>query len=111
MKLEFGKSGEKKAAKYLKNKGYEILEMNFRCKMGEIDIITSKDGVIVFVEVKTRKNSSYGMGYESVNESKMKKLLLTAQFYMAEKGESEARFDVISIDGGEITHIENAFGA
>jgi len=110
MKLEFGRSGEKRAAKFLKQKGYKILEMNYHCRMGEIDIIASHEETLVFVEVKTRKNRSFGMGYESVTKSKMEKIILTAQVYMAAGKESmAARFDVISIDGDELTHIENAF--
>ena len=108
--LGLGQSGEKKAAEYLKKKGYTIAETNYRCKFGEIDIIAIKDGVTVFVEVKTRTSKPYGRGYESVNEKKQQKLILTAQNYFREKGESQARFDVISIDSKEITHIENAFG-
>lgn len=111
MRLSFGQSGEKQAEKFLVKSGYSILERNFRCRFGEIDIIAFKDGVTVFVEVKTRKNSSFGMGYESVTQKKMEKLVLTAQAYFASKTETASRFDVISIDGGEVTHIINAFGA
>lgn len=108
--LGLGQSGEKRAAQYLMKKGYSIVTVNYRCKYGEIDIIASKDGVTVFVEVKTRTSKAYGLGYESVNEKKQQKLILTAQNYFRENGESQARFDVISIDAKEITHIENAFG-
>lgn len=109
MKIGFGRSGEEKAAKYLQKKGYAILERNYRCRFGEIDIIAADKNTLVFVEVKARSGSKYGMGYESVRPDKQAKLTKTAQHYMAEKGESLARFDVISIDDGEITHIENAF--
>jgi len=109
--LSLGQSGEKKAEKYLIKNGYEILERNYRCKFGEIDIIASKDGYTVFVEVKTRKNSSFGRGFEAVDTRKQQKLILTAQAYMSSRRETSARFDVISIDAGEITHIQNAFGA
>jgi putative endonuclease len=109
--LGLGQSGERKAEKFLLSGGYDVLEKNFRCKFGEIDIIAQKDGVLVFVEVKTRSGSGYGMGFESVTRSKQEKLLLTAQTYMANRKPMPARFDVISIDKGEITHIKNAFGA
>jgi len=109
--LGLGQSGEKKAEKYLISQGYDVLEKNFRCKFGEIDLIAQKDGVLVFVEVKTRSGSGYGMGFESVTKKKQEKLLLTAQTYMAGRKPLQARFDVISIDKGEITHIKNAFGA
>jgi putative endonuclease len=109
MKLRLGKSGEERAAGYLRKKGYDILEKNYRCRFGEIDIIASKDGVLVFVEVKTRSSADYGFGYESVTQSKQGKLVKTAQFYMSGRAEVPARFDVISIDGDLVTHIENAF--
>jgi putative endonuclease len=107
--LGLGKSGEKKAASYLKKKGYQILHMNYRCRFGEIDIIAKQGDTVVFVEVKTRSSDKYGLGYESVTASKQEKLLKTTQFFFAENGESPARFDVISIDGKEVSHIENAF--
>lgn len=111
MRLSFGQSGEKQAEKYLIKNGYEILDRNFRCKFGEIDIIAFKDGVTVFVEVKARKTGSFGMGYEAVTEKKCQKLIMTAQTYFTGKKETASRFDVISIDGGDVTHIINAFGA
>jgi len=109
MKIQFGKSGEKKAASFLKKKGFKILEMNYRCRFGEIDIVAKDGDTVVFVEVKTRSTAQFGMGYESVNSRKQEKLTASAQHYIAEKGESPARFDVVSIDGQELTHIINAF--
>jgi len=110
--LGFGRKGEKKAASYLKKKGYEILDMNYRTKVGEIDIIAGKGDLVVFVEVKARKTDEFGKGYEAVDARKADKIIRSAQFYFAKRQlESPCRFDVISIDGGEITHIENAFGA
>ena len=106
----FGKKSEKKAADYLKKCGYDILEMNFSCRMGEIDIIASSGDVVVFVEVKARKTAVRGKGFEAVDERKMRKIIKTAQYYIAKLGsEPLCRFDVISIDGGEVTHIKNAF--
>jgi len=109
--LGLGGKGEKQAEKYLVSQGYDIVERNFRCKYGEIDIIARKGGVLVFVEVKTRSGSGFGMGFESVTQKKQEKLLLTAQAYMAGRPPTAARFDVVSIDSGKITHIQNAFGA
>lgn len=107
--LNFGKAGERQAAKHLQKSGYKILATNYRSRFGEIDIIAEKEGVLVFVEVKARSGARYGKGYESVRPDKQAKLIKTAQAYMMEKGEMPARFDVISIDDGEISHIENAF--
>lgn len=107
--ISFGRSGEKRAASYLKKKGYQVIEMNYRSKFGEIDLIAKKDEELIFVEVKARSSAKFGMGYESVTAQKQEKLVKTAQIYMMEKGEKPCRFDVISIDGDEITHIEGAF--
>ncbi|PLX67181.1 MAG: YraN family protein [Denitrovibrio sp.] len=109
MKIGFGRSGEQQAAKYLQKKGYKIITKNYRCKFGEIDIIARDKNTVVFVEVKARSGARYGMGYESVRPDKQAKLVKTAQHFLAENGESPARFDVVSIDDGDITHIENAF--
>lgn len=105
-----GKKGEDEAVEYLKNKGYEILSKNFRSRFGEIDIIAKKDGTVVFVEVKMRKNKRFGSGYESVSRSKIEKLVKTANYFLSfQCRDFLYRFDVISIDDGEICHIENAF--
>ncbi len=110
MSLLFGNKGEKRAAAFLAKKGgYKLLGRNYRCKYGEIDIIMETGEILVFIEVKARTSSKYGLGYESVTASKQEKLFKTAQHYMSENGERAARFDVVSIDGDEITHIENAF--
>lgn len=109
--LGLGRTGEQKAAQFLKKKRYTIRETNYRSRFGEIDIIAEKEGVVVFVEVKTRKTGTFGAGLESVTRSKQQKLLKTAQFYTVEQNlQCVCRFDVISIDGSTITHIENAFG-
>lgn len=111
MRLFKGKSGEKKAAEFLKKNGYSILQMNYRSKTGEIDIIAEKDNVVVFVEVKTRTTDKYGSGFEAVGHTKQGKIARTAEAYIIEnKIEKLCRFDVISIDKEEITHIISAFG-
>lgn len=116
---ETGAIGEHKASLYLKNHGYKIVERNFYTKLGEIDIIAKKDGVVVFVEVKTRMQKIYGRPAEAVNRYKQKNIIKTAQVYMMKyNSEIECRFDVIevylkkSVFGyqAKINHIENAFG-
>lgn len=110
-KIKTGKAGEEKAEKYLKNKKYKILEKNYRCLYGEIDIIAEYKKTLVIVEVKYRKNENYGKGYESVGYTKQQKIIKTTEYYINEKSiKMPVRFDVISIDNDEITHIENAFG-
>ena len=113
-----GAWGEALAAEYLRRKGYAILDRNYRCRFGEVDIVASKDGFVAFVEVKLRKNSNYGTPAEAVTYSKQKKLRTTALTWLQEHhGRLQPRFDVIEIlaPQGEATkapqihHITNAF--
>lgn len=106
-----GKIGELDAVSYLVDKGYNILEQNYKNIIGEIDIICSKDDRIIFVEVKTRSTAKFGVGGFAVNEAKMRKIRLVATAYLKKKKmlESKVRFDVIEIVYNKIRHIENAF--
>jgi putative endonuclease len=105
-----GSQGEKAAGDYLKSKGYKIVERNYRCKLGEIDLIAEKDNIVVFVEVKTRSNDKFGKGFEAVVSKKINKIRRVAMLYMIQKDlQKEIRFDVISIDKNVVTHIEGAF--
>ena len=110
-KILSGKDGEEKACNYLKSKKYKILEKNYRCLYGEIDIIAKYNNTLVIIEVKYRKSAKFGKAYEAVNYTKQQKIIKTLQYYINEKNvKMPVRFDVISIDDNEITHIENAFG-
>ncbi len=113
-----GAYGEKKAANYLKLHGYRIVETNCRYRQGEIDIIASKRGYIVFVEVKLRKNADYGEAKEFVTAAKQQRVIAAAQMWLqANETELQPRFDVIEVYAPEglnskrikINHIENAF--
>lgn len=106
-----GRVGEKKAAKYLKKKGYKILEKNYRTQVGEMDIIAEKDGETVFIEVKTRTTDEFGSAAEAVNLKKQERYRSAAAGYLIRKNKTDApcRFDVIEVMNGEINHIENAF--
>ena len=106
-----GKIGEIDACDYLKGKGYEILEQNFKNNIGEIDIICRKDDRMIFVEVKTRSTCKFGVGGFAVDETKMQKIRLVATSYLKKKKlfECKMRFDVIEIVYNKIRHIENAF--
>ena len=111
---ELGRAGELLAIKYLKNKGYKILEVNWRDKHKEIDIIALDKDQIVFVEVKTRKNSYFGSPVEAVNMRKQKYLIDAAEEYIINNNiDLDARFDIISIlmgrDKPSINHIKEAF--
>jgi putative endonuclease len=108
----FGIEGERLAVRYLKKKGYTIVCRNYRSYAGEIDIIAEQGGVLVFTEVKRRGGDNFGKGYEAVGREKQRKIIRTAQAYINTLRETPlCRFDIISIDGKEITHIENAFTA
>jgi len=113
-----GSWGEAKSAEYLRKKGYKIEAMNYYSRYGEIDIIARKKKIVVFVEVKLRKDDKFAKAAEFVSISKQKKIILTAQAYLQEKDDrkSQARFDVIEIyapfgisDEFSLNHIENAY--
>lgn len=108
-----GISGEESAKNYLIDKGYSILDSNYLGRHGEIDIIASKDGYIVFIEVKSRNNERFGHPLESITRAKVNSTVMTARSYIHSKKlyDRPIRFDVISILRGEIEHIEDAFRA
>lgn len=110
-KRAVGSQYEGLATAYLLNKGYVILENNFRCKLGEIDIIAKHNEYIVFIEVKYRKTKQFGYPREALTYQKIRHIVRTAQYYLKIKVgyEKACRFDVIEILGEEITHLEAAF--
>lgn len=111
--VERGQEGEKLGEKFLIEKGYKIIDRNFKVKSGEIDIIALDKDMIVFVEVKLRKNKDFGHGFESVDIRKQEKIKSAAEHFYYEKDykEYQPRFDIIEIytKEKEINHIENAF--
>lgn len=110
---ELGQEGEQLAANYLKNKGWDILEMNYRYSRSEIDLIASKNSLLIFVEVKARTNTTYGLPEDFVDEKKDENIMKAADHYINEINWKEnIRFDIISIikkKTMEIEHIEDAF--
>lgn len=97
------------AIEYLKSKWYIILMTNYKFgRVGEIDIVASKNGFTVFVEVKSRKNDSFGNPKQFIDFTKRKKIYKTILSYMSKYqiDEEKIRFDVISLLGGNIEHIE-----
>ena len=114
-----GQIGENAAADVMRAKGYTILKRNYRCRHGEIDIIAEKYGEMAFVEVKLRKNTSYGEAREFVTASKQHKLIMAARHYMMTHPWAEEmtlRFDVVEIYAPqgtekktEIRHLIDAF--
>lgn len=114
--MKLGCWGENLAEKYLKRKGYTIVERNFRCGFGEIDIIAMDGTELVFVEVKTRRNLNFGLPCESVTALKIKHLKRAAACYAStcSARHSGIRLDVVEILAQQgtvhIHHIENIFG-
>ena len=111
---ETGKQGETEAARYLLEKGYEIMTRNYRHQHAEIDLIDKKGKLLVFAEVKTRTNLSYGNPEEFVSYTKAKLVMKAAEHYIFANGWlHDIRFDIIAVTlaGSElrIKHIEDAF--
>lgn len=109
---KIGKGWEITAASYLAASGFEIIELNYSCRYGEVDIIAKDGNYLVFCEVKYRKSRSAGLPMEAVSYEKQKKIIGTAYFYIINHNlpeNTEVRFDVVSILAGEITLIKNAF--
>ena len=114
---ELGGKGEKLSARLLKRKGYKIVQRNYRCKLGEVDIIAKREKTLVFVEVKTRQTAEFGPPQYAVTGAKKKQISKAALSYIREKKLTEqgCRFDVIAVTFSpesrkpKIEHIENAF--
>jgi len=113
---KLGAFGEELAQNYLKTQGYKIIDKNFRCKLGEVDIIAEDKGCIVFVEVKTRSSLAFGLPKNAIGARKKANLTKVASAYLKNSGftDKSARFDVVSIlitdkDGTQIELIKNAF--
>lgn len=112
-----GRASEEVAARYLEGQGLKILDRNFRCQLGEIDLVARDGGTIVFVEVKSRYGTGYGLPQESVNRTKQKRLTMLAQWYLKTQklDTRKARFDVLGIiwndQDPQVTWITNAFEA
>ena len=106
-----GRVGERKAVKFLKNKGFKILKTNYKSPFGEIDIIAQEKDTIVFVEVKARSGVEYGRPSEAVDKRKQQRYYKIATYYLQreKKMDSQCRFDVIEIENSQINHIFNAF--
>lgn len=109
--VQYGKKGEDKAARHLKKTGCIVLERNFTCPFGEIDIIARQGETIIFAEVKARKNVSEILPSQSVGALKQSRYRNAASFYIKINNlfENKFRFDVIEISGEKINHIPNAF--
>lgn len=108
---EIGSSYERLAGKYLEEHGYEVLEYNFRCSQGEIDIVANDGEYLIFCEVKYRKDNKKGSPLEAVTPAKRQKISKTAMYYVATRNQTDkpCRFDVVGITGDKIELVKNAF--
>ena len=106
-----GRLGENRALKFLKRRGFRILERNYTAPCGEADIIAADGDVLVFVEVKTRTSEKFGLPSEAVNYQRQKRYIKIAEFYIHKYNmyEKEVRFDVIEVMAKQINHIKAAF--
>lgn len=114
-KEDLARAGEAAAAEYLEAHGLRILERNFRCKVGEVDLVAVDGHALVFVEVKTRRGTAFGRPSEAVGPAKQARLRRLAAWYLAEKRppHRDVRFDVVEVLGRpgafRITHLPSAF--
>ncbi len=109
--LRKGEAAEALAGRWLQNRGLTLVEKNYRCKSGEIDLIMRDGETLVFVEVRYRSHTGFGSAVDSVTPAKQQKLFHSAQRYLQQLGHTPAcRFDIIGIDReNRIQWIRNAF--
>jgi putative endonuclease len=113
-----GAAGESAAARHLEQVGYRIVEVNVRCRLGEIDLVAISAGVIVFVEVKSNRGGRFGAPEEMVTPLKQRRLTRLALWYLQRRGwlGRPARFDVVAVDWDAVgakcvRHLRDAFPA
>jgi len=112
---EVGRTGEALAAHYLERRGWRIIARNVRFREGEIDIVAQREGILAFVEVKTRRSARYGSPAEAVTWTKQRRIRALAARYLIEHHTAARaiRFDVVDVardgPGFRMTHIEDAF--
>ena len=106
-----GKRGEALAVTYLESRGYRIVECNFRCRLGELDIVAMDGSTLVFVEVRSKASGQHGGAIATVTRAKQARVARVAQAYLSMRRPrfESCRFDVIGITGGQLEHIEDAF--
>lgn len=116
MTSDTGAKAEDQALAYLRAQGLSLVERNYRCRQGEIDLIMQQGDTLVFIEVRYRRQSHFGSALESVDARKQARLVHSARHFLhchSRLGDPPCRFDVIGISGdqGTINWLKNAFGA
>jgi putative endonuclease len=106
-----GRRGEDRAVALLERRGYRVVERNFRCKLGELDVIALDGDVLVFVEVRTRADGTRGSALETVTPAKQRQVARVAELYLAARRPRvrACRFDVVGITGDEEVLVVDAF--
>lgn len=107
-----GKAAEDEAVAFLQTQGLHLIERNYRCAFGEIDLIMKEADELVFIEVRWRKNSLYGDAIESIDYEKQKKIMNTATYFLQKQGlldKKKCRFDVIGFSNTQLDWIKDAF--
>ena len=110
-RIESGASAEAEAARLLIAAGYRVVERNFRCKVGELDIVARDGDVLAFVEVRSRSDDEHGNAAEMIRYSKQRRVARVAAYYLAtvEPVFDECRFDIVAITAGDAVLIKDAF--
>jgi putative endonuclease len=109
--IAIGATGEDRAAHALYRRGYRVVERNYRCKVGELDIVAFDGPTLVFVEVRSRRTGEHGSALEAVGWRKQQKVSRVAAFYIAARRPrfATARFDVVAITGEDVVVIQDAW--
>lgn len=107
-----GARAEDLCAEMLRGAGLRVLERNWRCRLGEIDLIAEERGVLVFAEVRMRRAWAFGGAGESITAAKRARIVAAARLYLSRQPEVSCRFDVFLVDGpaGDVKWIRDAFG-
>ena len=105
-----GREGERLACEYLQKRGYALIERNWRCPFGEIDIIARDGDTLAFVEVKRRSESGYGGANGALTLHKQRRIVATSRMYLSQvESDLPVRFDLVTIEKGRLTLLKNAF--
>ncbi len=111
MSLTAGAQAEELAARHLTRHGLKVIERNYRCRGGEIDLVCRDGTTLVFVEVRLRSNRNFGGAAASITVAKQQRLIHAANHYLAGKPLPDCRFDAVLFDGENVEWIRNAFDA
>ncbi len=113
MSRALGAAAEARAAAFLSRKGYRVVDRNWTCRGGEIDLVCEHGDTLVFVEVRARKDDRHGTPLETVRDLKRQRLIRAAEHDLAKKElwDRACRFDVVAIAGDTVEHVEDAFAS